>query len=123
MSLYARAFLVKLIIALIVTAILIYATGITVLWGILIALTLTLVTSLVADRPFLVLLGSHLTLLVDAALAIPLVWGLTRLITGITLPVSTLAILTLVILAGEWFFHSYALEMDLSKDLRLRIKD
>ncbi len=123
LSLYARAFLAKLIIALTVTAILTYVTGITVIWGTVIALTLTLVTSLAADRPFLLLLGRNITVLVDVALAIPLIWGLTRFITGLFLPISTLAILTLVIVVGEWFFHIYAMDMRLSKDLRLRIKD
>jgi hypothetical protein len=121
--LYARALLVKLIIALTVTGILIYMTGITLLWGAAIALTLTLVTSLAADLPFLPLLGRNITVLVDAAVAIPLVWGITRFIIGIFLPVPALVILALVTMAGEWFFHVYALKTGLYKDMRVRIKD
>lgn len=123
MSLYVRGLLVKLIIALTVTGILVYMTGITILWGAAIALTLTLVTSLAADLPFLPLLGRNITVLIDATLAIPLIWGMTRFIIGVSLPLSSLAILALTIMAGEWLFHVYALNTGLSKDLRVRIKD
>lgn len=123
MNLYALALLVKLITALTVTGILIYLTGISLLWGAAIALTLTLATTLAADLPLLPLLGRNTTVLVDAALGIPLVWGITRFVIGVYLPVSSLAILALVIMAGEWFSHVYALKAGLYKDLRARIKD
>jgi hypothetical protein len=121
--LYARALLIKLIIALTVTGILIYMTGTSLLWGTTIALILTLVTSLATDLPFLPLLGRKVTVLVDAAVAIPLVWSITRFIIGVSLPVSSLVILALVIMAGEWFSHVYAFKAGFYKDLRVRVKD
>ncbi|BAF58745.1 MAG: DUF2512 family protein [Pelotomaculum sp.] len=108
MAAYVKALSVKFFIALAVTAVLVHVTGIGFTGGLSVALVLTLVTFLAADIPFL-LLDYRLALVADVILAIPVFWGMARLFTGQYLPAATLAVLALIVAAGEWLFHLYAL--------------
>lgn len=87
------------------------------------ALTLTLVTFLAADLPFIPLLGVRLAILTDIVVAVPLLWGMTRLYTGIYLSLPYLLTLALIVAAGEWIFHTYASRVGLYPLIRRRIKD
>lgn len=89
----------------------------------MIALILTLVTYLAADIPFLPVLGKKLTVIVDAILAVPLLWGLTWLYTGKYPSITALITLALIVAVGEWFFHAYALRTGIYKEVRERIKE
>lgn len=105
---HIQALIVKFLIALAVTGLLILFTGINLWGGFLIALTMTMVTYLVADLPFLMILGRNLTLALDAAVAVPVLWGMSWLYTGSYLSAAVLMVLALTVAAGEWVFHGYA---------------
>lgn len=123
MHTHIRALFIKFIIALAVTGVLLFVTGITLSGGLLIALILTLVTYLAADIPFLPVLGRDLTAVVDTILAVPLLWGLTWLYTGQYPSITALIALALIVAVGEWFFHAYALRTGIYKKVRERIKE
>ncbi len=110
-----RALFIKFFIALAVTGILFFITGINLIDGLSIALVLILVTFLAADLPLLLVLGNELTIIVDAALAVPVFWGMTRLYTGESLSSGVLIVLALIVAVGEWFFHNYALKTGVYK--------
>ncbi len=110
-----RALFIKFLIALVVTEVLLFITGISLIDGLSIALVLTLVTFLVADLPFLLILGNELTVIVDAVIAVPVFWGMTRLYTGESLSGRILIVLALIVAVGEWFFHNYALKTGVYK--------
>jgi hypothetical protein len=107
---YINALLIKFFIALAVTGMLMFLTDIKPAAGLAISLTLTMVTFLAADFPFLLILGRDLTVIIDSVLAYPLFWGMTYLYTGIYLSPASLLFLTLMVAVGEWFFHIYALK-------------
>lgn len=123
MTTHLQAIFIKFIIALAVTGVLLFITGINLMGGLLIALVLTLVTYLGADIPFLPVLGRELTVIVDAVLAVPALWGMTWLYTGSYLSVTVLVELALIVAVGEWFFHIYALRTGIYQKVRNRIKD
>lgn len=122
MNTHLRALFIKFFIALAVTGILLFFTGITLTGGLLIALVLTLVTYLAADIPFLPVLGREFTAVVDAVLAIPVLWSMTWLYTGIYPSAAVLVLLALIVAVGEWFFHVYAMRTGIYKFIRRRIK-
>lgn len=107
---HINALLIKFFTALGVTGMLMLMTDIKPAAGLTISLTLTLVTFLVADFPFLLILGRDLTVIIDALLAYPLFWGMSYMYTGRYLPPAYLLFLTLLVSVGEWFFHIYALK-------------
>lgn len=123
MTIHIRALLIKFIIAFAVIGVLTFITGIQLIGGLTIALVMTLVTYLGADIPFLPVLGRELTVVVDAVLALPVIWGMTWLYTGRYLPVSALITMALIVAVGEYFFHIYALRTGIYKKVRERIKD
>lgn len=108
MALYVEALLIKFFIALAVTGVLLLVVDISLTGGLIIAMTLTLVTFLAADLPFLLVLGRKWTVVIDTILAVPLFWGMTYLYTGIHPGTATLLLLALIVAVGEWFFHIYA---------------
>jgi len=111
-----NAILIKVFTALAVTGTLMLLADIRPAAGLTISLALTLVTLLVADFPFLLILGRDLTVIIDAVLAYPLFWGMTYMYTGRYLSPAALLLLTLVVAAGEWFSHAYALKDEYIKN-------
>lgn len=110
MNRHFQALIVKFFIALAVTGFLLLFTELRMPGALWVALTATLVTYLVADIPFLPILGKNLTVALDTTLVLPVFWGMTWLYTGSYPSFPVLFALALTVAAGEWVFHGYALK-------------
>jgi len=119
---YVHALIIKVLIIFAVSGALFFLTGLQLAGALSMAAVLVLITTLAIDAPFIPILGRGASAILDAVIAVPLLWGMIWLYTAKYPSPTALVVIATIFGFGEWLLHANALSEGIIKKMRDQIK-